>query len=395
MAARIVAAPIVAGPIVAGPEGATHTGEAGDYGVLAASIKSSGLMRRRYGYYWTRLIAVPVATIAAIAAFILIGDTWWQLIVAAAFAFIFTQIAFLGHDAAHRQIFRSGRWNDWTSLVVGDLFVGMSYGWWQHKHTRHHANPNREGVDPDIDLPVVVFTPAQASTRRPLMLFGGAGRWVMGHQGWFFFPILLLEGLSLHASSVRRVLSREPVKRRPVELAFLAVRIIGFVALVFWVLSPGIAAAFLGVQLGLFGVYMGMSFAPNHKGMPIVPHDARLDFLSRQVLTSRDIRGSRTLDFLMGGLNYQIEHHLFPSMPSIHLRRAAPVIRAFCTEHGVGYTETGLGESYAIVLRYINRVGLGEKDPFACPLLEQRAAITDPAWSAAAAPAAAADTPRP
>ncbi|GAB3580451.1 acyl-CoA desaturase [Leifsonia lichenia] len=367
----------MAARIVAAPAGATRTGEAGDYGVLATSIKSSGLMRRRYGYYWARLIAVPVATSAAIAAFILIGDTWWQLIVAAVFAFIFTQIAFLGHDAAHRQIFRSGRWNDWASLVIGDLFVGMSYGWWQHKHTRHHANPNREGVDPDIDLPVVVVTPAQASERRPLRFLGGAGVWVISHQGWFFFPILVLEGLSLHASSVRRVLAREPVKRRPVEIAFLSVRIIGFVALVFWVLSPGIAAAFLGVQLGLFGVYMGMSFAPNHKGMPIVPHDARLDFLSRQVLTSRDIRGSRTLDFLMGGLNYQIEHHLFPSMPSIHLRRAAPMIRAFCIEHDVRYTETGLGESYGIVLRYINRVGLGEKDPFACPLLEQRAAITD------------------
>lgn len=356
--------------------------KADDYAALAAVVKQSGLLRRRYGYYWTRLAAVPVATLAAVGAFLLIGNSWWQLVTAAVFAFIFTQTAFLGHDAAHRQIFRSGRWNDWTSLIVGDLFVGMSYGWWQHKHTRHHANPNREGVDPDLELPVVVFTPAQASSRRPPTFLGGFGIWVTGHQGWFFFPILLLEGLSLHASSVRRVLSSEPIKRRPVEIALLAVRIVGYLTLVFVVLSPGIAVAFLGVQLGLFGVYMGLSFAPNHKGMPLVPHDARLDFLGRQVLTSRDIRGSRALDFLMGGLNYQIEHHLFPSMPSIHLRRAAPVIRSFCTAHGIAYTETGLGESYGIVLRYINRVGLGEKDPFACPLLEQREAVTDPAWAA-------------
>jgi len=124
--------------------------------------------------------------------------------------------------------------------------------------------------------------------------------------------------------------------------------------------------------LGLFGVYMGMSFAPNHKGMPLVPQGAKLDFLRRQVLMSRNIRGNRTLDFLMGGLNYQIEHHLFPSMPRPHLRRAAPTIRAFCEEYGVHYTETGLFRSYAIVTRHINRVGLGDKDPFACPLLEMR-----------------------
>jgi fatty acid desaturase len=348
-----------------------------EYAQLAALIRESGLMRRRYGYYWTKLIAVPVVTIASIGLFLALGDSWWQMFTAALFAFVFTQIAFLGHDAAHRQIFRSGRWNDWTSLVVGNLFVGMSYGWWQHKHTRHHANPNREGVDPDIDLPVVAFTPSQATSKHPPVF-----RWVIGHQGWFFFPILLLEGLSLHASSVRRVFAREPVQRRPVEIGLLTVRILGYLTLVFVVLSPGKAAVFLAIQLGLFGLYMGMSFAPNHKGMPLVPHDAKLDFLSRQVLMSRNIRGSRMLDFMMGGLNYQIEHHLFPSMPRPHLRRAAPTIRAFCDEHGVHYTQTGLIASYVIVTHYINRVGLGEKDPFACPLLEQRATPTGVVWTA-------------
>jgi len=94
----------------------------------------------------------------ACVAFVWIGDTWWQLISAVVFGVLFTQVAFLGHDAAHRQIFVSGRWNDWTSLIIGDLFIGMSYGWWRHKHTRHHANPNKEGVDPDLELPVISFT---------------------------------------------------------------------------------------------------------------------------------------------------------------------------------------------------------------------------------------------
>ncbi len=340
------------------------------YVELASVIRSSGLLRRRYGYYWTKLSAVPLVVGASVVLFIWLGNTWWQMLTAVLFGFVFTQVAFLGHDAAHRQIFRSGRWNDWTSLVVGNLLVGMSYGWWQHKHTRHHANPNKEGVDPDIDLPVVSFTNAQVSAHTNPGI-----RWLIGHQGWFFFPVLLLEGLSLHASSVRRVFARTPMQRRPVEIAFLAARIIGYLVLVFLVLSPDKAAVFLAVQLGVFGVYMGLSFAPNHKGMPLIGKDVKLDFLSRQVLMSRDIRGSRLIDFLMGGLNYQIEHHLFPSMPRPHLRRAAPTIAAFCVAHDVPYTRTGLFESYGIVIRYINRVGLGEKDPFACPLLEQRSSI--------------------
>ena len=343
---------------------------ASEFTALARTVREHGLLRRRYGYYWTKLIGMPALLTAVLAVFVFVGDTWWQLLTAGALAVLFTQIAFLGHDSAHRQIFVSGTRNDWTSIVLGDLFVGMSYGWWQHKHTRHHANPNKIGSDPDIELPVIVTAPGRD---RP---HGRLASWLHSHQGAFFFPILLLEGLSLHASGVRRVFARGPLARRWAEIAFLTVRLVGFPVLVFAVLSPGVAFAFLGVQLGLFGVYMGMSFAPNHKGMPIVGRDASLDFLRRQVMMSRDIRGGRIIDLAMGGLNYQIEHHLFPSMPRPHLRAAAPIIAAYCRDHGVPYVQTGLVESYAIVVRYINRAGLGERDVFACPMITERDHLT-------------------
>ncbi|REJ04671.1 acyl-CoA desaturase [Microbacterium bovistercoris] len=338
---------------------------------LAQQIRARGLLRRRYGYYWSKLVGAPLVLAICLGAFVWIGDTWWQLFTAAVLAIVFTQIAFLGHDAAHRQIFVSGRWNDWISLVLGDLLVGMSYGWWQHKHTRHHANPNKLGSDPDIELPVIAVTAETAARQH-----NPAITWLRAHQGLLFFPILFFEGISLHASSVRRVFARGRLERRWVEITFLALRMGGYLVLVFIVLSPGIAFVFLAVQLGLFGFYMGVSFAPNHKGMPVVPREMKLDFLRRQVMMSRNIRGARFLDIAMGGLNYQIEHHLFPSMPRPHLRRAAPIIADYCHAHDVPYTETGLFASYAIVIRYINRVGLGERDVFTCPLIEQRAHLT-------------------
>jgi fatty acid desaturase len=71
----------------------------------------------------------------------------------------------------------------------------------------------------------------------------------------------------------------------------------------------------------------------------------------------------------MGGLNYQIEHHLFPSMPRPNLKKAQPLVRAHCAKHGISYTETSLTGSYRQVIRYLNRVGIAERDPFTCPLV--------------------------
>jgi fatty acid desaturase len=128
------------------------------------------------------------------------------------------------------------------------------------------------------------------------------------------------------------------------------------------------AFAFLGVQLAVFGIYMGSSFAPNHKGMPVLPHDSKVDFLRRQVLTSRNIRGSWVMDSYMGGLNYQIEHHLFPNMPRPHLAKAQEIVKEYCDTHRIQYTEASLFQSYGIVVRYLNQVGLAAGgDPFDCP----------------------------
>jgi fatty acid desaturase len=108
----------------------------------------------------------------------------------------------------------------------------------------------------------------------------------------------------------------------------------------------------------LFGLYLGCCFAPNHKGMPMLEEGKEPDYLRRQVLTSRNVRGSRVVDFLMGGLNYQIEHHLFPSMPRPNLRRAQPLVRAFCAEPGISYRESSVFGSYREALRHLHKAGV-------------------------------------
>jgi len=239
--------------------------------------------------------------------------------------------------------------------------VGMSYQWWMTKHTRHHANPNTEGKDPDIAWDTVSFTAEDAARQRGLLAV------ITRRQGYLFFPLLLLEGVNLHVTSIRSLLARGPVERRTPGLVAIGLRRSIYLTIVFLMLPVGMGFAFLGVQLAVFGVYMGASFAPNHKGMPLLPAGSRVDFLNKQVLTSRNIRGGWSMSVFMGGLNHQIEHHLFPSMPRPHLRRARELVREHCRAHDIPYTETGLVTSYRIVIQYLNRVGLSARDPFDCP----------------------------
>jgi fatty acid desaturase len=309
---------------------------------------------------------VTLALGGTIAGFVLLGDSWFQLLMAGALGVILTQYAFLAHEASHRQIFESGPLNDRAGRTLANLFVGISYSWWMTKHSRHHANPNTLGKDPDIERDFVSFTEADASRSR------GLYAWATTRQGYLFFPALLLEGVNLHIHGFRTVFGRRKVDRRALEIGMILSRLGAYLTIVFLALPVGLAFAFLGVQLAVFGVYMGASFAPNHKGMPILPHDAKVDFLRRQVLTSRNIKGGWLMDSFMGGLNYQIEHHLFPNMPRPHLARAAEIAREYCATHRIAYARTTILESYGIVIRHLNRVGLAAGgDPFDCPAAMQ------------------------
>jgi fatty acid desaturase len=326
------------------------TGRWSQYTQLSRQIKQAGLLDRRRGWYGAR-IGLNLALLAGgWVAFAMLGESWWQLLTAVYLAVVFTQLAFVGHDAGHRQIFRSRRANDRIGLVHATLLVGVSFDWWVGKHNRHHTNPNHEDLDPDISITALAFTADQARSRHGLV------RLVARYQAWLFFPLLLLEAAHLHLASIKAVLQGSG-RANTVEGLLLLAHVAGYVTALALVLSPLQAVTFVVVQQGLFGLYLGCSFAPNHKGMPTLTDADQLDFLRRQVLTSRNVAGSRLVDFLLGGLNYQIEHHLFPNMPRPNLRRAQPLIRAFCQQHDLPYTEASLFGSYADAVRHLHAVG--------------------------------------
>ncbi|MEU8959033.1 acyl-CoA desaturase [Streptomyces sp. NPDC048518] len=329
-----------------------------DFARLAKEIKDAGLMRRRPFYYGVRIALVTAAFAGGWTAFVAVGDSWWTLAVGAFLALVFGQVALVAHDVGHRQVFRRTRSSAVVGRIAANLGIGMGYGWWQDKHARHHANPNHEELDPDVAPDILVWSQAQARAA------GGLPRLIGRAQAYLFFPLLALEGFNLHVAGVRALADRS-LKQRRLEGGLLAAHFAVYLSALFLTLSPGKAVLFIVVHQCLFGLYLGAIFAPNHKGMPTLTGDERPDFLRRQVLTSRNVRGSWFTDVVLGGLNHQIEHHLFPSMPSPNLRRAQLLVHRYCDELGVTYLQTSLVASYGQALRSLHRAGR--------PLREQRA----------------------
>jgi fatty acid desaturase len=316
---------------------------------LLREVREAGLLRPRHRYYIVK-IAINLAMFGAVwAAFVIIGNSWWQLVVAVLLAFCYTQTGFIGHDIGHRQIAHNKRWAEILGFFHGNLLLGFSYSWWVSHHNKHHGYPNHLERDSDITRRRVIFIPEQGHLRQ-----GRPKQFIVRHQHVVFFPLLLTEGIGLRVASFKAIRDRQ-VRRPRIEGALILAHMVVYLGALFAVLSPAKAIVFLLIQQLLFGLYIGSVFAPNHKGMPIQRPDEEWDWLTRQVVTSRNIRSSYLIDFLYGGLNYQIEHHLFPGMPRKNLRHARPIAKQYCEAVGLPYHEVSVVQSYAEVVGHLRR----------------------------------------
>jgi fatty acid desaturase len=324
----------------------------GGYGELTAEIRALGLLGTRPGSYAAHFTLVFAGLVAVIVPMAVWRDSWWLLLLAPVFGVVATQMGFLGHDVGHLQVTRNATRMRLLGLVDGNLMGGMSFGWWVAKHNAHHAHPNDLEIDPDVRAGVLIFDAGQAEGRR------GLAGWTTRHQALLFFPFLLGEAVNLHVASVRELFNAG-LKRRLPEAVLMIVHFVLYVGLLLLTLTWPQALLFAAIHKGVQGLYLGCSFAPNHKGMPMLNAEQAGDPLLRQVLTSRNIRGGPFIDAALGGLNYQIEHHLFPSMPRANLRHAQPVVQRFCEDHGISYLECGVVASYRAAVGHLYDVGSG------------------------------------
>jgi fatty acid desaturase len=312
-----------------------------------------GLLDRRPGYYGVKITLTILAFFAGWALFVIVGNSWATLAVAPLVGMMFTQLGFIGHDLGHNQVFGARRRNHLLGLIVGNALIGLSFGWWVPKHSAHHAHPNEIGRDPDIGEGVVL---AGSDALGPV------ASWLARWQAPLFFPLMLLRSIGLHVLGIKRLVQRRD-RASAVEASLITLHAALYLTVVLLVLSPLKALAFVALQQAVFSVYLGISFAPNHKGMPIIESATAASFARRQVVTARNVRGGWFTTFMLGGLNYQIEHHLFESMPRPNLRRVQGLVRDFCVATDLGYREEGFVESFRQIVHHLSEAGAAASRP--------------------------------
>jgi fatty acid desaturase len=318
---------------------------------LALQVRAMGLLDRRPGYYRVKITLTILAFFAGWALFVIVGNSWTALAVAALLGIMFTQLGFIGHDAGHNQVFGTRRRNRMLGLTVANALIGLSFGWWVPKHSAHHAHPNEMGRDPDMgEGAALAWSGAPGDGR------GSLASWLARWQAPLFFPFMLLRSSGMHVLGIKRLLGRRD-RASAVEASLIMLHAALYLTVVLWVLSPLKALAFVAVQQAVFSLYLGISFAPNHKGMPIMESATAAGFARRQVVTARNIRGDRFTTFMLGGLNYQIEHHLFESMPRPNLRRVQGLVRDFCVATDLGYREESFVGSFRQIVHHLSDAG--------------------------------------
>jgi fatty acid desaturase len=320
-----------------------------EYAELKQRIKRQGLLEQQPVYYAYKILFTLALLALSIACLVVFKHSWFQLLNAVFLAFVFAQIGFIGHDIGHRQIFRSTRLFELASFMAGNLVLGWSWSWWVDKHNRHHAHPNEADVDPDISIPLLAFTEEAARDKRGFL------RFMVKYQAYLYLPLELLGWASFLIFSIS-FLRQKKAKCPKTEAFLITIHYLLYFGLLFSCLTVWQALLFFVIHRALFGLYLGSVAAPNHKGMLVSDKDTQLDFLHQQVLSSRNVRAHPVTNFWYGGLNYQIEHHLFPTIPRNKLGEAQQIVKAFCKERGIPYHEARFLQSYQEIFRHLYQV---------------------------------------
>lgn len=359
------------------------------YRDLRSQLVVMGMFKSSIGFYIYKQASNLAMWATAMCLMYTCDSLLVQIAAALLMGLFFQQCGWLAHDFLHHQVYRNRRYGDYSGLFWGNLMQGFSVQWWKNKHNGHHAVPNlhnssavSQDGDPDIDtMPLLAWSLKQAQSYRELQADGKDSAFVkfmIRRQKIFYFPILLLARLSWLNESFKASFglgaasANAALEWKARGLQYPVAEKLGLILHHMWCFAfcSGFGRFSFGKSAAIFllvtcscGFFLAIVFGLGHNGMATYNAEARPDFWKLQVTTTRNITGGHGfpqwfVDWFCGGLQYQVDHHLFPSLPRHNLPKAHALVESFCKEWNVTYHEADMVDGNREVLKHLDDVAL-------------------------------------
>jgi len=342
------------------------------YRTLRAKLVAMGMFNASLPFYVYKVSSIYLLLAVSIYFAVAFDSLIMNLLGGLLLGLFWQQVAWLCHDFCHHQVFKTRDYNDMFSLFLMNFSQGFSVQWWKSKHNAHHAVPNLhasiEGAcdgDPDIDtMPYLAWTIKMAEGARD----SPVGRFMVNYQAVFYFPLLLLARLAwVHQSWVfayggwgQHSVAAAHIDQKKIQYPFMEkFLLVVHYTWLFTVLSHmSVLNAFLYFMVAQTscGLFLAIVFGLGHNGMAVYPANERPDFWKLQVSTTRNITSNPLVDWFCGGLQYQVDHHLFPMIPRHNLPKVHELVKSFCKEQDVYYHEADLFVGTVEVLSHLNKI---------------------------------------
>jgi fatty acid desaturase/RNA polymerase-interacting CarD/CdnL/TRCF family regulator len=324
---------------------------ASDLRALRSELTESGVFARHSARTATKLV-ILLAALAGMLGLVALLPWWCAVVLVPLAAIPAVTAAMIGHEAAHGSFAASRTVNDVVLYLVFPLFGGLGALHWKHKHNHlHHGHPNVVGRDPDINAWPMAMSSLEHAASGPVR------RWLQRTlQGYLFWPLTTLLAFSMRYDSLRYLVQR--VGAGQIDRAVLLDAGCLLAHYTLWLAIPmlwfGVWPVLL-VYTGLWavgGVLLALVFAPAHMGLPLASADERGGW-HQQLAGTRNLKMPRWLSFFFVGLDFQVEHHLFPRIPHQNLARASRIVGPWCARVGAPYHSLDYGSSLRQVTRHV------------------------------------------
>lgn len=339
-----------------------------DYRRLLTEFSKMGLFEKKGHVVFATISAIVILFAVSLYGVLYSESTWVHLGCAALMGVMWIQSGWLGHDSGHYQIMSNRRMNRFAQVLTGNCLAGISIAWWKWNHNAHHIACNSLDFDPDLQhMPFFAvssnfFNSITSYFYDRKMNFDMFARFLVSYQHLTFYPVMCFARLNLFAQSFILLLSKRKVPNRGQEMLGLLSFWIWFPLLVSCLPNWGERIMFVVVSFSVTGI-QHVQFCLNHFSASVyVGPPSGNDWFEKQTNGTLDVSCPSWMDWFHGGLQFQIEHHLFPRLPRSQLRKISPFVKELCKKHNLPYTLVSFTEANALTLGTLRTAALQARD---------------------------------